>query len=89
MSLKEAVLGGKVPVPTATGTVTLTVPPWSNTGKVLRLKGKGLPKADGTHGDQYATIKVMLPDRPDPELERFMASWAAGQGHDPRRKAEV
>src|SRR5215470_1829729 len=43
ITLKEALLGGKVPVPTLTGPVTLTVPPHSNSGRVLRLKGKGLP----------------------------------------------
>jgi len=89
LSVRDAVLGGKVPVPTTTGTVTLTVPPWSNSGKVLRLRGKGVAKPDGSRGDQYATVKIVLPDRPDPELESFMTGWRQGQGHDPRRTAEA
>ena len=44
ISLKEAVLGGKIEVPTPGGSVTVTVPKWTSTGKVLRLKGKGVPR---------------------------------------------
>ena len=50
ISLSEAVLGGKVKVPTPSGPVTMTVPKWANTGTVLRLKGKGAPRADGSRG---------------------------------------
>lgn len=75
IGLREAVLGGKISVPTPTGTVTMTVPKWSNTGTVLRLKGKGVPRADGHRGDQYVTLKIMLPPQPDPELERLIAQW--------------
>ncbi|MGH6874734.1 MAG: DnaJ C-terminal domain-containing protein, partial [Aestuariivirgaceae bacterium] len=66
ISLAEAVLGGKVQAPTPTGWVTLTVPKWSNTGMVLRLKGKGVARSDGTRGDEFVTLKIMLPERPDP-----------------------
>jgi DnaJ-class molecular chaperone len=75
--LGTAVLGGKVSVPTSTGAVSMTVPKWSNTGKVLRLKGRGVPRADGSRGDEYVTLKVVLPEQPDPELEKFVAQWAA------------
>src|ERR1700730_9956377 len=47
ISLREAVLGGKVNVPTSSGSVAMTVPKWSNTGTVLRLKGRGAPRSDG------------------------------------------
>jgi DnaJ-class molecular chaperone len=73
--LKQAVLGGKIEVPTPTGTVTMTVPKWSNTGTVLRLKQKGVPRPNGMRGNQYVTLKVMLPEKPDPELERFVSGW--------------
>src|SRR3977135_2699631 len=69
ISLREAVLGGKVSVPTPSGAVTMTVPKWSITGTVLRLKGQGVPKRGGGRGDEYVALKVMLPERPDPELE--------------------
>ena len=52
ISLDEAVLGAKIRVPTPTGAVTLTVPSHSNSGKILRLKGKGVPKRGGGRGDR-------------------------------------
>jgi DnaJ-class molecular chaperone len=73
--LADAVLGGKISVPTPTGPGTMTVPKWSNTGTILRLKGKGVPRADRTRGDEFVALKVMLPDKPDPELERLIAQW--------------
>ena len=85
ISLKEAVLGGKVSVPTPSGAVTMTVPKWSNTGTVLRLKGQGVPKPGGGRGDEYVTLKVMLPERPDPELEKFVSQWAPVDARGPRQ----
>jgi DnaJ-class molecular chaperone len=87
ISLAEAVLGGKVQAPTPTGWVTLTIPAWSNTGKVLRLRGRGVARTDGTRGDEFVTLKVVLPDRPDPELEKFVASWG-GRNIRPKQSAE-
>lgn len=75
--LRDAVLGGKVAVPTPTGTVTMTIPKWSNTGTVLRLKGRGVPGPGGARGDEYVTLKVMLPKNRDPELEKLIAQWAS------------
>lgn len=85
ISLSEAVLGGKVPVPTPTGPVTVTIPKTSNTGKVLRLKGKGVAERSGKRGDQYITLKVMLPESVDAELEEFLSRWP-GHDYNPRRK---
>jgi DnaJ-class molecular chaperone len=75
ISLKEAVLGAKVEVPTPGGAVTVAVPKWSNTGRVLRLKGRGVPRADGSKGDEYIKLMLMLPEKPDPKLEAFVADW--------------
>jgi DnaJ-class molecular chaperone len=86
ISLAEAVLGSKVEAPTPSGPVTLTVPKWSNTDTVLRLKGKGVAKPDGTRGDEYVRLKIMLPERPDPELEKFVGQWS-GRHARPRQKA--
>ena len=85
VTLKEAVLGAKVPVPTLTGTVSLSVPPNSNTGTILRLKGKGIA-AHGTAvaGDLYVRLVVALPDQPDEALKSFASSWQAN--YDPRGK---
>lgn len=79
ITLKEAVLGGKVQVPTLSGSVQMTIPPNSNTGSVLRLKGKGI-----VAGDLYVKLVVTLPDRPDAELQRFAEGWNAT--YDPRSK---
>ena len=85
ITLKEATLGGKVPVPTLTGTVQLTIPAGSNSGSTLRLKGKGIPAHGGEPaGDLYVKLVVSLPDKSDPELKKFVESWDAV--YDPRAK---
>lgn len=87
VSLKEAVLGGRIIVPTVHGRVTLTVPKGSNTGTTLRLLDKGiLDSASGTRGHQYVTLKVVLPSEPDAELEKFVTAWTP-TGANPREKA--
>ncbi len=88
ISLSEAVLGGDVRVPTPTGAVSMRIPKGSNTGAKLRLKGKGAARPDGSHGDEYVTLKVMLPDKIDPELEAFVANWTAGKAQNPRAGME-
>src|SRR6202035_749479 len=75
ISLKEAVLGKNVKVPTPSGAVTVAVPKWSNTGRVLRLKGRGAPRPDGSHGDENVTLMLKLPQKPDPKLEAFVTEW--------------
>jgi DnaJ-class molecular chaperone len=75
ISLKEAVLGTKIKVPTPSGTVTVAVPKWSSTGRVLRLKGRGVPRPDGSKGDEYVTLRLVLPQKLHPELEQFVAQW--------------
>ncbi|HUH48303.1 MAG TPA: J domain-containing protein [Mycoplana sp.] len=85
ISLSEAVLGGKIRVPTLDGAVNVTIPANSNTGKVLRLKGKGLHKPGGGHGDAYVTLQVMLPTAADPELTAFVQGWEAGKAQRPRK----
>jgi DnaJ-class molecular chaperone len=85
VTLKEAVLGAKVKVPTPRGAVMVNVPKGSNTGSVLRLKGKGAPKRGGGHGDQLITLKVVLPPEPDPKLEELLQAWSPAKDHDPRK----
>ncbi|MGH6981748.1 MAG: J domain-containing protein, partial [Stellaceae bacterium] len=88
VTLGEAVLGGKVSVPTADGSVTMSIPANSNSGRTMRLKGKGAPKPGlkGERGDQYVTLKVMLPEQPDAELAAFLKDWAPKHQYDPRGK---
>jgi DnaJ-class molecular chaperone len=88
VSLAEAVLGGKLDVPTPTGPVRMSVPTGSNTGTRLRLKGKGAAQPGGGHGDAYVTLKIVLPDGRDEALETFLRGWQAGQQHNPREAME-
>ncbi len=80
VTIKEAVLGAKVPVPTIEGPVTLTIPPNASTGTRLRLKGRGV-----AGGHQYVDLKIVLPPDPDPELARFLETWQPQHVFDPRR----
>jgi DnaJ-class molecular chaperone len=89
ISLREAVLGGKVEAPTPSGTVAMTVPKWSNTGTVLRLRGRGVPRPDGGKGDELVTLTVMLPKKPDAELEKFIAQWEGRPNGNPRETMET
>jgi DnaJ-class molecular chaperone len=90
VTLPEAVLGATLTVPTVDGKVSIKVPPGSNTGTTLRLKGRGiLDRKSGQRGDQYVTLKVVLPERPDPELAEFLERWSATHGYDPRAKLGI
>jgi DnaJ-class molecular chaperone len=82
----DAVLGGKVEAPTPDGPVQLTIPPGSNTGAKLRLKGRGLADAQGRRGDLFARLVVTLPDRLDPELQAFAEEWRRKRPYSPRRR---
>lgn len=75
VSLTTAVLGGKVDVRTPTGTVSLTVPAGSNTGTVLRLKGKGV-QAEKSPGNLYARLEIVLEDPKDTRLQEFLRKTA-------------
>src|SRR5215468_3490627 len=83
VSLAEAVLGARVPVPTVTGPVTMTIPKGSDTGRQLRLRGKGIQKK--TPGDQIVTLKVFIGPSADPELAEFLEKWAPQHRFDPRQ----
>jgi DnaJ-class molecular chaperone len=83
ITLYEAVLGGKVRVPTLGGAVELSLPKNTSSGRTFRLKGKGLPKSGG-NGDLLVTTKIILPDGNDSELEQLMQKWRDGHPYNPR-----
>lgn len=85
ITLKEAVLGGKITAPTITGDVSLNVPKGSSSGAVLRLKGRGVADGRGGFGDQYVRLKIVLPEGGDPELEDFVRRWKGADAQAPRR----
>jgi DnaJ-class molecular chaperone len=74
ITLDEAVAGAKVKVPTVDGPVMLTVAPGSGSGKVLRLKGKGFTRKDGSRADQLVTLSIQLPSDLM-ELSRRLEGW--------------
>ena len=80
ISLTEAVEGARIQVPTPTGPVALTIPEGANTGKVLRLKGKGV----AGHGDQFVHLLVVLPEPSDDELRKFVRKWGKRDVKPPR-----
>jgi DnaJ-class molecular chaperone len=89
VSLAEAVLGGRVQVPTIDGAVSMSVPKGSNTGATLRLRGKGIvDQKSGQRGDQYVRLKVVLPKAPDADLEKLVEQWAKSHPYDPRAEME-
>ncbi|MGA8755610.1 MAG: J domain-containing protein [Stellaceae bacterium] len=85
VSLAEAVSGARIAVPTVTGPVTMTVPKGSDTGAVLRLRGKGIQRPRNP-GDQYVALKVVIGHPKDPQLAEFVEKWAADHPFDPRRE---
>ena len=87
VTLAEAVLGGKITVPTIDGKVTLAIPPGANSGTTLRLKGKGVA-FDKARGDQLVTLQVMLPDRADEELANFLKGWELRHPYQVRKPME-
>jgi len=85
ITLSEAVLGGKIMVPTPTGAVSMAVPRRSDSGTRLRLRGRGVAAHGGQPaGDAFVTLKVVLGDADD-ALETFLRGWSAGHSFDPRR----
>ena len=77
VTLKEAVLGAKVKVPTAEGPVMLTIPKGSSSGKILRLKGRGFTDKSGKRGDQLVCLSIDVPEA-DAALEKFVSQWLGG-----------
>jgi DnaJ-class molecular chaperone len=88
VTVVEAVLGATITVPTIHGAVSIKVPPGSNSGSLLRLKGKGIAAPAGS-GDQYVKLKVVLPDPPDPELRGFLERWAHNHPYAVRGKLDL
>ena len=84
VSVPDAVLGGKIQVPTPEGAVMMTIPKGSNSGKMLRLKGRGA-YAGVKRGDLVARLVVTLPETPDDELIRFATEWRDKRPYTPGR----
>ena len=87
ITLDEAVLGAKVEVATIDGRVQLTIPKGTSSGRVFRLKGKGVKSAGRAEpGDQLVTVRIVLPDVVDDSLAYFFSEWRQKNRYDPGRK---
>jgi DnaJ-class molecular chaperone len=84
ITLGEAMAGAKVPVETVSGSVSLGIPKGSNTGTILRLRGRGVPASTGT-GDHFVELKVVLPASPDNAFVEVVTAWEAAHPYDPRK----
>ncbi len=89
VDLEEAVLGGKIRVPTLEGDVTMNIPANSSGRQSLRLKGKGLPRAGGGRGDLLVGLRIVLPEGSDPELTRLMETWRKTKRHGAKDSEEA
>jgi DnaJ-class molecular chaperone len=87
ITLYLGVLGGIVRVPTLDGAVELNIPAGTNSGRTFRLKGKGL-KAKSGSGDLLASVRIVLPDRPDDDFKELMRKWRESSPYDPRKDLE-
>jgi DnaJ-class molecular chaperone len=85
ITIKEAALGAEVRTPTTTGSVMLRIPKRSNSGDMLRLRGKGVKKRTGA-GDELVKLRVAMPTEAEPELEAFLANWTPASAYDPRKE---
>lgn len=85
VTLSEAILGAKVDVPTPYGTISLRVPPRTSSGTKLRVKGHGVKHTDGTKGDLYAEVQIILPDVIPPDLADAVRNLQSRGEPNPRR----
>ncbi len=86
ITLTEAALGAKVDVPTPKGTISLTIPPGTSSGKRLRVRSLGVETADGTKGDLFAEVQIVLPDNLDQAQVELLRKVERGRNTDPRAK---
>lgn len=72
----QAVLGGKITAPTLDGSVRVTIPPQTHNGHRMRLRGKGMPRKGGGHGDLYLQVNLDIPAKIEPEAEELYRKLA-------------
>ncbi|MDT8856836.1 DnaJ C-terminal domain-containing protein [Paracoccaceae bacterium Fryx2] len=84
ITFDEAVLGGKVTTPTIDGPVSLTIPRGASSGRVMRLRGRGVKRPGAEPGDQRVELRIMAPPQPDPALAAFLEDWRKTHSYDPR-----
>jgi molecular chaperone DnaJ len=90
ITVPEAMLGAEVRVPTFDGDVTVTVPPESQSGRKLRLRGRGVPSLKGgARGDLYLTLRVMVPPAGTAEAKAAVQALQKAYGSDVRADVKL
>ncbi len=90
VNIKEALYGAKIDIPTFEGKVLAKLPPKTQSGKTLRLKGKGMPRLKGAgKGDLYAKVKIMLPEKLTQEQKKYLDSFARTYNENLRSRVEI
>ncbi len=84
ITIDEAVLGGKVTAPTIGGPVSVTIPMGASSGRILRLRGRGVARANSHAGDALIELRIVAPTVVDADLTAFMQDWRKTHAHDPR-----
>jgi curved DNA-binding protein len=85
LSIDEAVLGGRVAIPTPEGSVTMTIPPGTSSGTKMRLRGRGDVRPDGARGDLYAVVKIVVPTKIDAKAAELLKEFSKRAPVKPRR----
>ncbi|MBW6506855.1 MAG: DnaJ domain-containing protein [Rhodobacteraceae bacterium] len=85
ITIDEAVLGAKVEVPTIGGAVNVTIPAGASSGRVLRLRGRGVKAKGAAPGDQRVELRIVAPPKPDEALAEFLRGWRTTHAHNPRK----
>ncbi|HVY44068.1 MAG TPA: DnaJ C-terminal domain-containing protein, partial [Hyphomicrobiaceae bacterium] len=76
----------KIEVPTISGRVALQIPKATSSGRIFRLKGKGVRNlSTGVSGDQLVTVRIVLPEKVDDSLSYFLSEWRQKHSYDPGR----
>jgi DnaJ-class molecular chaperone len=85
ITIDEAVLGAKVVTPTIDGPVTLSIPKGASSGRILRMRGRGVARPGGkAAGDQLVELRIVVPPVIDDALRDFLSEWRETHAHDPR-----
>jgi DnaJ-class molecular chaperone len=88
ISVAEAALGAKVSVPTVEGAVTVTIPPGASSGTKLRLRGRGIKRAEGARGDQICRVEIVVPKGVPDDAELRKLFEEIGKRQDPKAVRE-
>lgn len=85
VTIKEAVIGANVKVPSIDGYTTIKIPPGIQGGQKLRIKGKGVYLSDGTRGDQYVVINIAVPKKTDQRTKELIEELETINPYEPRK----